>query len=235
MSQENECLISRFVRIADLLHRRRHRNRRMHGPMGDPHRGQGRVLALLKMRPEISQKDLSFLLDIRQQSLCELLSKLERQGYIERTPSDSDRRSMDIRLTDAGAAAAEERCDYGGLFKCLEKEEQAALIEYLDRIIADLEKDLDDGQPDDAGFDPRVRCHGHGRGRGHGHGRGDGDMDDGGPQRQCSRGHHHGHDADRPPHGKCHRHGPEHAAFPGDDRDREYHAEYCRRRHGHDQ
>ena len=47
-------------------------------PYGDSRRGQGRVLAILKMQPEISQKELLYLLDMRPQSLGELLSKLEK-------------------------------------------------------------------------------------------------------------------------------------------------------------
>lgn len=39
------------------------------GPFADSTRGQGRVLAMLKIQPEITTKDLSYLLDIRQQSL----------------------------------------------------------------------------------------------------------------------------------------------------------------------
>lgn len=34
------------------------------------HIGQGRVLAILKLKPEISQRDLSYLLDMSKQSLA---------------------------------------------------------------------------------------------------------------------------------------------------------------------
>ena len=57
---------------------------------------------MLKLKPEISQKELSDLLDMRPQSLGELLGKLERNGYITRTPSERDQRVLIIRLTDAG-------------------------------------------------------------------------------------------------------------------------------------
>ena len=102
MTEYNLDLLAKLSRIGELLHRYSHRNHRMHGPAGDPHRGQGRVMALLKMRPEISQKELAYLLDIRPQSLGELLAKLERNGYIERSASEEDRRGMNIRLTEAG-------------------------------------------------------------------------------------------------------------------------------------
>ena len=44
---------------------------------------------------------------MRPQSLGELLSKLEKNGYILRTPSETDRRVMNIKLTDEGIKATE--------------------------------------------------------------------------------------------------------------------------------
>lgn len=138
----NADLFEQFGRIEWLLHRLHQQGHRAHGPLGDPHRGQGRILAMLKMQPGISQKDLSYLLDIRPQSLGELLVKLERGGYIVRTQSEADRRVMDIRLTDAGVRAAQQPFDWGGVFDCLSAEEQEALSGYLQRIIAALEGQL---------------------------------------------------------------------------------------------
>lgn len=144
MSEETFELLAKLIRLSELLHRHSHRSHRMHGPVGDPHRGQGRVLALLRMRPEISQKELSYLLDIRPQSLGELLAKLERNGFIERAPSETDRRVMNIRLTEEGEKAAEQPREGDALFKSLNAEEQELLGQYLDRIIAELEEDLAD-------------------------------------------------------------------------------------------
>ena len=78
MIDKNFDLIEQFTRIEWLLHRYHQQNHTHHGPMADPRRGQGRVLAILKMKPEISQKELSFLLDMTPQSLGEFLSKLEK-------------------------------------------------------------------------------------------------------------------------------------------------------------
>ncbi len=168
--QEN--LSGQFIRIARLMFRYQQRNYSTQGPMGNPHRGQGRVLKLLKMQPRISQKDLSYLLDMRPQSLGELLSKLERSGFINRTPSESDRRVMDISLTEKGMAAAsheDEPQSFNHILECLSGEEQSTLEKYLGRIIAAMEKDLEDDRGDHW-FGP----HGFGRppfGRG-GHPRG---------------------------------------------------------------
>lgn len=151
MNEDKSEIFEQLIRLEWLLHRYHLQNHRDHGPMGDPHRGQGRVLALLKLKPEISQKELSDILDIRAQSLGELLSKLERSGYITRTPSPADRRVMEIRLTDEGREASgreDGQPDADGLFGCLNEEEQAALSGYLGRVIAALEQQLGGGEPE---------------------------------------------------------------------------------------
>lgn len=151
MNDINLDLFELFTRLEWLLHRYHQQNHRYHGPMGDPHRGQGRVLALLKLKPEMSQKELSNILDIRSQSLGELLSKLEKSGYITRTPSETDRRVMDIRLTEEGRKASEQneqKLDSEALFGCLNEEEQAALRDYLSRIISTLEQQFGDSEPE---------------------------------------------------------------------------------------
>lgn len=182
MNMEITDLFAKFARIGELMHRQRHWNHRAHGPAGDPHRGQGRVMALLKMQPEISQKELSYLLDIRPQSLGELLAKLERGGYIERSPSASDRRGMDIKLTEAGLAAAEQSAAAEESFTSLSREEQAALGGYLDKIIAELEQSQG-ARRADSGCDcggPHEHRHEHGEEHGRPHGK------------ECRARHHHG-------------------------------------------
>lgn len=149
MNNNNLDLFGQFTRLGWLLHRYHQQNHRDYGPMGDPHRGQGRILALLKLKPEISQKELSNILDMRSQSLGELLAKLERNGYITRTPSEADRRVMDIRLTEAGREASgqnEQQLDTEALFASLNEEEQAALSDYLGRIISTLEQLFGDSE-----------------------------------------------------------------------------------------
>ncbi|MFX3617782.1 MAG: MarR family winged helix-turn-helix transcriptional regulator [Sporolactobacillus sp.] len=139
-NKEDFDLFGQFAQLEWQLHRYHQLGQRIYGPMSDPHRGQGRILALLKMKPEISQKDLSYLLDIRPQSLGELLAKLERGGYISREPSETDRRIMNIKLTAEGAKATEHRPDSDTLFDCLSEEEQATFNSYLSRMIQSLKE-----------------------------------------------------------------------------------------------
>lgn len=158
MSDNKPDLYEQYVRLVWLERRSQLQNLKEFGPMANPHQGQGRVLALLKLKPEISQKELSMILDIRSQSLGELLAKLERSGYITRTPSEADRRVMLVRLTDAGRIAAkqgEEQSDSDELFGCLDEEEQAVLSGYFKRIIAELEKRFGEDEADFSAGDPR--------------------------------------------------------------------------------
>lgn len=158
MSDNKPDLYEQYVRLVWLERRCQLQNLKEFGPMANPHQGQGRVLALLKLKPEISQKELSMILDIRSQSLGELLAKLERSGYITRTPSEADRRVMLIRLTDAGKIAAKQREDLSDsdkLFGCLNEEEQTVLSGYFKRILAELEKQFGEDDADFSGRDPR--------------------------------------------------------------------------------
>ncbi len=153
MKENNNKLIVKLTRVEWLLHRHHLKNHMHFGPMGDSRRGQGRILAILKLQQEISQKDLSFLLDMRPQSLGELLSKLEKNGYITRTPSEADRRVMNIKLTEEGIKATEaadqQEDKFDKLFECLSEEEQSNLSNYLDRIIESLESQFGSEQSED--------------------------------------------------------------------------------------
>jgi len=158
MNDEKIDLIKEFVHVQWLFHRYHQQNHTNHGPMGDPSRGQGRVLTILKMNPEISQKDLLYLLDMRPQSLGEILSKLEKSGYITRTPLETDRRVMNIKLSKEGMEAvstAEKEFSFDEMFECLGEEEQKNLSGYLRRIIETLEAQIGDEQPQRS-FDPRF-------------------------------------------------------------------------------
>lgn len=73
-------LFEKVMRLQWLLQRQHLKTHGERVPFSDPTRGQGRVLALLKMQSEISTKDLSYLLNIRQQSLSELLVSWRKQN-----------------------------------------------------------------------------------------------------------------------------------------------------------
>lgn len=119
------------------------------GLLSDVTRGQGRILAMLKIQPEIATKDLAYLLGIRQQSLNELLIKLEKSGYIERRPSENDKRVMIVCLTEKGRQTQQTKSNYEELFNCLSEEEITQFCAYLDKLIDSFRKATGRDKEDD--------------------------------------------------------------------------------------
>lgn len=148
MYESNSELYYKLSRLQWLLHKQQIRSYALGGPMADPTRGQGRILAILNMQDGVSTKDLSYLLGIRVSSLNELLAKLEKGGYITREPSEDDKRVILVKLTDKGREQKQQGVQFGDIFSCLSEEEQAAFGGYLDRVIAALETEVG-GEPDD--------------------------------------------------------------------------------------
>lgn len=138
-------LPEQFLKLESLLHRHFEKMRHGNEPFGNPHKGQGRVLSLLKLQPVTTQKELSFLLDMRPQSLGELLSKLEIKGYITRKRSEADRRILTIKLTELGTEVADKldtNQTQQTVFDSLSKNEQTQLGTIMDKLIKELEKEI---------------------------------------------------------------------------------------------
>ncbi|WP_310828710.1 MarR family winged helix-turn-helix transcriptional regulator [Paenibacillus pedocola] len=138
----NTELYEKLAKLQWLLQRKHFRTHTAVGPMADTSRGQGRILAFLRMKDGISTKDLSYMLDIRVSSLNELLAKLEKAEYITRKPSETDKRIMLIYLTSKGQTEEEHEIDSGDIFSCLSQDEQAIFGEYLVRVSTALEEEL---------------------------------------------------------------------------------------------
>lgn len=133
-----------------LMKRRQMFSQAESGRFADSTRGQGRILAMLKIQPEIATKDLAYLLGIRQQSLNELLNKLEKNSYVERRPSEKDRRVMVVHLTEKGKEAQEPETNHQEFLGCLSPEELQQFGGYLDRIIAAFRMGAGRSEDDDA-------------------------------------------------------------------------------------
>ncbi|MNI19323.1 MarR family transcriptional regulator [Paenibacillus graminis] len=138
----NTELYEKLAKLQWLLQRQHLKTHAAVGPMADTSRGQGRILAFLRMKDGISTKDLSYMLDIRVSSLNELLAKLEKAEYITRKPSETDKRIILIYLTQKGQEEEGQELDRGDIFSRLLPEEQVAYGEYTDRIIMTLEEEL---------------------------------------------------------------------------------------------
>ncbi|KXL53317.1 transcriptional regulator SlyA [Anaerotignum neopropionicum] len=139
--QANLELMEQFFLISRLMHRNHYQKNRFSEK--ESFRGQGRVLSILNNNPGICQKELSQLLDIRSQSMGEVIKKLERNGYIFRTPCENDHRAIRIFLTPQGINAAKfmrrNMEDAATLFDCLNEEEKNNLQQYLSRIVFEIE------------------------------------------------------------------------------------------------
>ncbi len=136
-------LFEKLSQIQWLLHKQHIRWHAAGGPMADTTRGQGRILAVLKLKDGISTKDLAYLLGVRVSSLNGLLAKLEKSGHVTRVPSPQDKRVMLVKLTEDGKNLEEPDAPvHGDIFACLSEDEQRELGEYLDRIIAALAEKL---------------------------------------------------------------------------------------------
>ena len=115
-------------------------------PMGEmmpppPPREHGRVrlMNMLKENGELSQKEIAEKLDIRPQSLSELLVKMESDGLISRRQDKDDKRVIVVALTEKGEEqlvvlrqANREHAEK--LFSPLTEEEKDALIAILKKL-----------------------------------------------------------------------------------------------------
>ena len=127
----------------------------------DTTRGQGRILAALKLKDGIATRELAYVLGIRVPSLNEALSKLENAGYIVREPDPRDRRVQLITLTDLGRALTnqmgEGEPEGDNIFEVLTEQERANLNDYLDKLIARMHEDLPDLEADRQEWEKAAR------------------------------------------------------------------------------
>lgn len=102
---------------------------------------QKRILILLRETEGMTQKELTARLGVQPGSASEILNKLEQAGLILRTPSETDHRTTDIRLTPDGEVLAKEasakRAErHEQMFAVLSEEEKDTLIALLERVNA---------------------------------------------------------------------------------------------------
>ncbi|MBN7773544.1 MarR family winged helix-turn-helix transcriptional regulator [Clostridium aminobutyricum] len=145
MDDNMNNLHEKMLKLQWLMQRHHFQKYVQRGPLADPTRGQGRILAMLKLKESISSKELSYLLGIRQQSLNELLNKLEKKGYVERIQSEEDRRVILVKLTELGRTESQEsEYDLSSMYSCLSDEEKVTLGNYIDRMTGVLADQFDD-------------------------------------------------------------------------------------------
>ena len=72
------------------------------------HPGQPRLLEYIRSHPGCTQKEAADELDVTPASAAASLKRLERAGYVVRTPDDKDARRNQLYLTGAGIERMEE-------------------------------------------------------------------------------------------------------------------------------
>lgn len=101
--------------------------------------GRVRLMNMLKENGELSQREIAEKLDIRPQSLSELLVKMENEGFISRRQDKEDKRVTLVALTEKGEEqlvilrqANREHAEK--LFSPLTDEEKDALLAILKKL-----------------------------------------------------------------------------------------------------
>lgn len=134
MDQEKREFNEKFMELLYSIRKFHMLSHKNISPLQDTSRGQGRILAMLRLKSKITAKDLSYILGIRQQSLNETLQKLEKEGYIVRTPSPKDRRVMLISLTEKGKEIKPVQHDCLDVLDEFSDEELKQFTSYIDRL-----------------------------------------------------------------------------------------------------
>lgn len=89
----------------------------------------------------MTQRELTERIGVQPGSASEVIGKLETAGLITSTPGATDRRTTDIRLTQAGQMQAEEaaeqrRLRHQEMFSCLSEEEKEILLALAENFVA---------------------------------------------------------------------------------------------------
>lgn len=141
-------------KLGVLMHELHHMSRFFFESRG----GQHRILCILAQEGDMTQRALTERLGVRPGSASELMGKLERAGLIARTESAEDRRTADVRLTEAGRAALSEgKREKPDLFSALSDKEKDELIVLLEKLRGSWREKLHEER---AGHEC---CHKHGR------------------------------------------------------------------------
>lgn len=103
------------------------------------------VLVALEEGKAETQRDLARFAKIEQPSMAQMLTRMERDGLIERKPDPADGRSSRVFLTDTARARLPEACTalFQGNHDALagfSAKEAAQLIALLDRLIENLDR-----------------------------------------------------------------------------------------------
>lgn len=147
----SEKLLEQVRNCTNLIHRLMHsEHHAVHQSAEEANigRGQGLVLRILAEEDGLAQSEITEKLDIRPSSLGELVTKLERSGYVERRQNENDKRVINVFLTEKGREAESKfanprRAAAKSWFAGLTEEEKTELSQLLEKAIASMEASLE--------------------------------------------------------------------------------------------
>lgn len=105
--------------------------------------GQPKVLRCLYTNGPCSQKALASYCEVDPSAICRMLDNLEKNGFLRRQPSKTDRRTGEVSLTDKGITAFEtweNQCLLleEQMLKGFSQEEKDNLADYLARAYRNM-------------------------------------------------------------------------------------------------
>lgn len=141
----NEILFHKLYFINEIFEQK---SKTQQKEMNNISRGQGRIIAILKRKDNISTKNLAIILGISVSALNSLLTKLEKKGFIVKENSMEDKRVLLIKLTEKGRNyEIKPSVDYN-LFDCLEDNQKEEFDKYLNKIIHELLNNIKQENPE---------------------------------------------------------------------------------------
>ena len=141
----NEILFHKLYFINELFEQKSKMNQ---SEMNNLSRGQGRVLAILKRKDNISTKNLAIILGISISALNSLLTKLEKNDFVVKEQSDGDKRVLLVKLTEKGRNyVLKPSIDYN-LFDCLDDSQKQDFDSCLNSIINEMLDDFKRDNPE---------------------------------------------------------------------------------------
>ena len=136
-------LIKKFVNLNSLLDQFQKGKQRDFTHITYRGRGQNSILKILDNGNTIPQSELVKQLDMRPQSASEMLKKLEKRGLITRHQSETDKRVIDLTITEQGKEMYKQSEDFTPIaLSVLTDEEKQQFASILDKLAVEIQKKL---------------------------------------------------------------------------------------------
>ena len=134
-------LIKKFLNLNKILIQFQKSRRRDFMHIAYRGRGQNSILKILANCNTISQSELVKQLDMRPQSASEMLKKLEKRGLITRRQSETDKRVIDLQITEQGKQLYKQFEDFTPIaLNVLNNEEKQQFANILDKLTEEIQK-----------------------------------------------------------------------------------------------